>query len=1283
MGSASFLPNVSSTITCSVHCTVFLYKIMYLEIKSLVLQSCIGGDNPSREKAVLAVVSVESFCLADCNLKDNRFLLYLYRTRMVLQNNVFEGNEAIHGGALLVYHSTVVLTRHNTFLGNNASVHGGGIAVLIGEVVFRGSAVFSNNYAESGGSIHAAQSNITFEGDMEMSEGCFLRGELTSFNTNCDSCTLHTHTRFVQNLAQRGGGITLRESTMEHTGGALIFAGNEATSGGAVFCSDDSGVIVYGATLFTDNSVLEKGGAVYMEYSEMIAESKNVSFHRNSADINGGGIYTSSSKIVVYSGRMSFVGNMAGEHGGGIMAHRSTTHFRSGNTRFLNNTALNGGGIFADSLSNVWVSANCLFAYNIAQVNGGALYLYYSEFSSTELGVFSNNIAGISGGVLFAKSCKTMIIISGDTCLAGNSALFGGALLIEDCSFNFTGWALFLSNSGKHGGAIFAHRDSHLMLSGEYKFHSNEARYGGYGGGIRAYGSSLKLCGSFYFVNNSADYGGGLAIADYDQEKRVVISRNTTVIFHGNHARTRGGAIMVEDSPLTYCINLEAQHFTRECFLSLDSHGCFGDTRVGTHLHEFLQKRNISLRVRGNLAKEGGDSLYGGALEECKICYSTFNSGKYYQSGIEVMTELISQDIADNQRSITSDPLRVCVCGNDTLRPNCTQKVMVYKTYPGATTSFRVFTLGQANGAVPAVVYAKLDNPRIWIHKLQNTQPTSINCTFLDYTFFTNEGNESTTLALFTEGPCGDTDGSLVISVEVLPCPEGFTLSPLGTCDCDKRLQKHTQVCNITNQSFTRTTNFWLGFDSRGLALHPHCPFDYCKLETIVLTLDSSDMQCVDGRTGVLCGACKPGLSLNLGTSQCSPCSNMYLPLLVVFGFAGFLLVIFLFTCEVTVSDGTISGLIFYSNIVAVNQSTFFPSRGTNFFTVFIAWMNLDFGIQTCLFDGMDAYTHTWLQFLFPIYIWVLAGAVTLVSNYSTKFARIIGPTNPVAILATLFLLSYTKLLRTIVATFAFTTIAYPNEESINVWLYDGNIRWLEGKHIILFLVGILAVVFLFLPYTLLLLFGQCAVAQSNYRLLSWMNNLKIRAFLDAYHAPYKSRFYCWVGLLLLLRLVLFTTAAVIDFNSPRDPSVNLLVLSIVCAGFLVLVWNCGTMYRKWYNNFLESAFIFNLAILAAATYQVKVEHGKQEIVVYISVCLAFIKFLGIITYHVTKRMKATRIWRHSIEPTLHQLKETLLNHQHTDTENCVEMTTPPIASPRPVPTTFVELREPLLDTSC
>jgi len=65
--------------------------------------------------------------------------------------------------------------------------------------------------------------------------------------------------------------------------------------------------------------------------------------------------------------------------------------------------------------------------------------------------------------------------------------------------------------------------------------------------------------------------------------------------------------------------------------------------------------------------------------------------------------------------------------------------------------------------------------------------------------------------------------------------------------------------------------------------------------------------------------------------------------------------------------------LILYANIVGAIQGTFFPEEGTNVLKVYIAWLNLDLGFETCFLDGLNGYWKTWLQFAFPVYIWTIA----------------------------------------------------------------------------------------------------------------------------------------------------------------------------------------------------------------------------------------------------------------------------------------------------------------------
>ena len=182
-----------------------------------------------------------------------------------------------------------------------------------------------------------------------------------------------------------------------------------------------------------------------------------------------------------------------------------------------------------------------------------------------------------------------------------------------------------------------------------------------------------------------------------------------------------------------------------------------------------------------------------------------------------------------------------------------------------------------------------------------------------------------------------------------------------------------------------------------------------------------------------------------------------------------------------------------------------FCSETTNILTVFIAWLNLYVGIETCFFDGMNTYIYIWLQFVFPLYVWFLVGLIIVISRFSNKIARSFGK-NPVTALATLLHLSYSKILCTIIVALSFTILEYPNStELFTLWLYVGNVPYFQSaSHIVLRTVSIVVLLLLFLPYTILLLVGHWLQAYCNKWMFSWLN--KIKPFMDAYHAPYKKR---------------------------------------------------------------------------------------------------------------------------------------------------------------------------------
>ena len=252
--------------------------------------------------------------------------------------------------------------------------------------------------------------------------------------------------------------------------------------------------------------------------------------------------------------------------------------------------------------------------------------------------------------------------------------------------------------------------------------------------------------------------------------------------------------------------------------------------------------------------------------------------------------------------------------------------------------------------------------------------------------------------------------------------------------------------CNLDDGTILRPANSWLSANTVNNSHIYHvalsCPFDYCLPYSSYLDLSDPDTQCQFSRSGELCGKCKEGLSTVFGSSQCKKCSNMFLFIIIPIAIAGFLLVAMLFIFNLTVANGKINTIIFYANIININYLVFFPKHNSPLYT-FFSLLNLDLGIETCFYDGMDDYVKSWLQLLFPIYLLMIAGSIIITSRYSVRIQRITAR-KVLPVLATLFLLSYTKIIRTIGSVlFYYSKITnLPSESTTLVWSVSTDIHY-------------------------------------------------------------------------------------------------------------------------------------------------------------------------------------------------------------------------------------------------
>ena len=900
------------------------------------------------------------------------------------------------------------------------------------------------------------------------------------------------------------------------------------------------------------------------------------SITENHAARDGGGIYTRDGSAINVLGLSNYQGNSAKDTGGGISAFQSSFKLAGQNT-FESNKAAEGGGLYTFNCTVNFPGENTLIT-NSASNQGGGFSVVHSTLNMNGSTTFKNNLA-TSGGGMYIDSSKAGI--DGNSCFMNNTAESGGgAIYVRDSVAEFSGKD---ESAGRKGAAIHA-SSSALILQGSSSFVNNSAKYGG---GIYSESSNLTLVHDrSTYLNNMALRGGAQY---FDVNSNFSLHQTAHVHFQGNNATEFGGAIYVVDVPSR-----------SECFFHIQN-----DRLLNLDTTPLVFKKNTA-RVRGSV-------LYGGLLDKCNF------TSERHTNALELLNMSVLQGDSDKGHSISSDATQLCFCNMSDW--DCKETTQLRSIYPGQQVEVSVVAIDQSVSAISALIHTTVRSGHSLTVSETISYETGENCTSRNYSV--TPKNLLNQLEFYPSNRSGNTI-HLIVNITFASCPIGFEESNFtGECICDRRLWQYTNSCDIDRQAILHnaSSTFWLNVSynngtPEGFIHHPFCPFDYCTSESKDINLNNPDEQCNVNRSGLLCGKCKEGLSIVMGSSQCKQCSNKYLAMIIPFALAGVFLVILLFLLHITVAAGTLHGLIFYANIVEANHHIFFPQSSNNPASIFIAWLNLDLGIQTCFYNGMDAYAKTWLDLVFPVYIWVIVGFLVYISHRSVTMTKLLG-SSPVSVLATLFLLSYAKLLRTIIAALSFTVLNYPHK-NVAVWIYDANVSL--AKYIPLALVAMLFLLFLFLPYTLLLLLGQWLQTKSHLCLLSWVKNPKLKAILDTYHAPYKPKHRYWTGLLLLVRCALFLAFA---FNISGNESVNLLIITSATFGIFAWFTLSGVVYKSWYLNVLEVSFILNLGILAVATIYVNQSGESQAAVAYTSVGIAFLTFFGIITYHIYLRIKS------------------------------------------------------------
>ena len=1255
-------------------CSIQHYGISHKA--NLVVSNCIF-DNISNDESVIRVSLINSVAITYSFFSENSVWSILSTNQIneiiisdcYIDSNIVDFNtfhidicscELIQSNSLFIISNTIVINNTNKL--NLLHVEGSRSSKIL-------NCTFMNNkggcYMFDNDEILVYQT--TFEGNRETVD-------LRNYQFSKGAAIIHS---------QLSKFITIQRS---------VFISNQAIrNGGAPLKLTDSIETRVIDSHFLNNSALKgDGGAMWISGS-LYVTSSSFSFNRA---ISGGALYLNEGVMDFQHAAIhdsQFSQNIATERGGGAVVIRGKIiEFR--NCNFQKNTVLSpdgkGGAINVISSASLIVN-HTNFTTNAAHY-GGALIIENTQRVVVWDCYFKSNRAKSHGGAILVTKKNSEVNLYAHSNFINNSAKHGGAMafnavgLFSKLSYSCTNNTSWLENSTKeavlkfhlyHSNYFSGLNHFNITVITNCSFSNNEAnrRNQGRGGAIAAQGNYyvesfphglvisksnvdrliLRHC---TFKKNSAAIGGGI----YSNNSRLFIR---TTDFHQNSAQLYGGGISLELSWM--CFEGKINFISN--FISEYGKGgaIYSNDKCEVNLCPILWTNKTKLNFAGNSAIHG-PILYGGMLDRCEHLL-----GQSLKSALKMLTSDMHSYVWSS-KAITSPAVNFC------FKSSCSIRATKVVLYPGRSFNVTVGCLNQLKQPVNScLIQSRYDSANFLLGSGENKRIID----GYDDLAFQLKSNKlgATLLTISSNISCSDgMREKLVVTVSVESCPLGFPLQN-NKCDCDSRvLNSSLRIeCSISTVVIILTGSGWLSYKEGLLRINFECPLDYCLKNTKNISPILSDAQCANNHGGVLCGGCLVNYSVVLGSWRCKKCSHTssynFIWLTVVMVLIGVVLVMFLLLVKMTVSSGTINGLIFYANIVSFSGLLDHPVCAVHpFLRVFISWINLDLGIEVCFYSGMDVYQKTWLQFVFPFYVWFLVGVIILVCHYSSTVMKLMGMRN-IEVLATLFLLSYAKLLKTIVTALSVTNIMVASADNITdplcphkVWVYDGNIDYFGPKHLPLFIVAVLFLFMLFMPYTVFLLCGQWLQYMPRKRGFRWIHSIFISTIMDAYHAPYTKHHRYWTGLGLLIRCCLFTI-----FGTSYSPKINLMSVSIAITLLLgIRIVSTSKLYRNKIVGVLELFYLSNLGVLAT----VLLVNDTLCAAITVSIALSFTVFVGIFLYHLHMELKRKNVYK--------LIKNRFSNKISIATET--ECHTPEIEEKpeQRTTTSYFQLRESLIDSS-
>ena len=819
-------------------------------------------------------------------------------------------------------------------------------------------------------------------------------------------------------------------------------------------------------------------------------------------------------------------------------------------------------------LNNVTLVACGDYEYSVFKNSplqyGGSFYLNifeYCNLNSIEIMfktiLFYSSIASKSGSCLYAvvnDNSKNISLILEDV-----EAEFSYYLATHIHAMHSTVPCLTLLNL------------NNVSIRGYGNFHENNSPV------IEAYNSNIYLTGEHMFSNNTGSNGPAISL----YSSFLILQEPLIATFLNNSALLYGGAI--------YADNVVLPGHSR-CAI-----------QINTNKRD-LHNLNITLEFEGNTAGLAGNSIYATPLYNCSFLYSQ-NDFKVIHFNWRSIIDLDPPNNHNNKlKQISSQPVKICSCHldptkNERISEHCSilQDIThIIDTYPGKTIVISLCAVDNSGNIVysPAVASIVNDNLKqeklspniLYLKQGQTLVPLSgSNCTQINYNVL-NELNELKHGVLNIATPGYPPSWSA--EIYVYPCPMGFILNG-GECVCNGFITdiSHTTICNITTTTISISSGQWLGHilsdNKSDIGFASVCPSGNCKTDTLLVNVTDPLSICESSKAGVLCGQCQHNMSIVFGSTECRTCSDLWLITIVGYALSGLLLVAIMLLLPLTISEGPLAGIIIAMNITSVSTIDYLDNNNWFVYTarVFVSLMNLNLGFPMCLYNGMTPTVKTGIQFVYPVYLWILVIGFIIFSQHSTQVSNKTASYS-VQVLASLIHLSFSKVLITCIDIIAYVPVHTAQDGTVIVWYGDGNVKYLSSpQHIVLFTVAVTTLLLYIIPYIVFVTLGRYFM---RWRCL----NKYLRPFLEAFQGPYKQGQGYWYGVRMITVVYIYLMWAVF-----RGYNVNLMLfMQLTSVIILCLIQTSIKPFRSSRLNHIDSFCIAMLIcqILSAIVFDVR-----------------------------------------------------------------------------------------------